>query len=75
MIVMSEMAYHFNVFSHLMFAILGVLIGYYFCNESWRSNRQWEWKNITQEYRLKEQEIVRLKDINDTLVEQLKELK
>ena len=46
-------SYHFNVFSHLIFAVAGVLIGYYFCNESWRNNRMWEFKNITQQYRLK----------------------
>lgn len=67
--------YHFNVFSHLIFGVAGVLIGYYFCNESWRSNRMWEFKNITQQYRLKEDEILRLKEINESLVNQLKELR
>lgn len=72
---MSEMVYHFNVFSHLMFAISGVLLGYYFCNESWRSNRMWEWKSITQQLRLQKTEIHRLETINESLVSQLKELK
>jgi len=68
-------AYHFNVISHLMFSIAGVLLGYYFANESWRHNRMWEWKSITQQLRLQETEIHRLETINESLVEQLKELK
>jgi hypothetical protein len=69
------MAYHFNVVSHLIFGIAGVLLGYYFANESWRNNRMWEWKSITQQLRLQETEIHRLETINESLVSQLKELK
>ena len=69
------MEYHFNVLTHFIFGTSGIMLGYYFANEMWRSKRMWEWKSIQQQIRLQEAEINRLESINDTLVVQLKELR
>ena len=68
------MEYHFNVVSHIMVALGSIVLGYYFASEQWRTRRQWEWKNVTQEIRLAQTENHRLEEINAILVGQLKEI-
>ena len=68
------MNYYINTVACLMFLSFGLLAGYYFADSSWRHRKRAEWREIQAGMRALQHQNERLKEINDVLVEKMKEL-
>jgi hypothetical protein len=65
---------YINIVVVLMILITGMLIGYYFADNSWRQRKKLELKNINQSYLLLKEDRDRLEEINEVLVKRIKEI-
>ena len=57
----------------LMVLSFGMLVGYWFADESWRTKRKGDFKILYNEIKTLQWENQRLSDLNDGLIHRLKE--
>tara|TARA_R100000781_G_scaffold38287_1_gene26888 strand:- start:148 stop:363 length:216 start_codon:yes stop_codon:yes gene_type:complete len=64
---------YLNVVVILMVLSFGMLVGYWFADESWRTKRKGDFKILYNEIKTLQWENQRLSDLNDGLIHRLKE--